>query len=201
MKIIRNSSEEEMIACFLMGEISSNRFGKALEKTIKKLKYDKKIIECPNLDNPIENRNRKHILSEFRDYDKNEGLFENFPKINKYVIGEFEASDLDKIRYINYDYWNEISSGTGNPLIASENILTGKTVFDVDNEPFFDGANLLRSGVKFKPCIFLTADYKTFVILEGHSRITCYALCPNAFNNTQAIVLECSENELKKWNS
>lgn len=201
MKIIKNSSEDEMIAYFLMGEISSNRFGNNLEKTIEKLKYDRKIVDYPNLDNPVENKKRKHILSEFRNYGKNDGLFENFPKINKYVIGEFEAKDLENIRYINYDYWNELSSGTGKPLVASQNIMNGKTVFDVDNTPFFAGANLLQNGVKFKPCIFLTADYNTFIVFEGHSRITCYAMCPNTFNNIQAIVLECSKNDLKKWNS
>lgn len=201
MKIIRNSNEDEMIACFLNGEISSNRFGNDLRKTIAKLKCDKRIIDCPNLDNPVENQKRKRILSEFRNYDKNDGLFENFPKVNKYVIVEFESKDLKNIKYINYDYWNELSNGTGSPLVASNNIMHGKIVFNVSNAPFFDGANLLKSGTKFKPCILLTADYNTFIVLEGHSRITCYALCPNFFNNVRAIVLECSKNELKNYNS
>lgn len=201
MKIIRNSNEDEMIACFLNGEFFSNRFGNALRKTIAKLKYDKRIIEYPNLDNPIENKKRKQILSEYRNYDKNDGLFENFPKVNKYVIVEFESKDLKNIKYINYDYWNELSNGTGNPLVASKNIMLGKTVFNVSNESFFDGANLLKNGAKFKPCIFLTADYNTFIVLEGHSRITCYAMCPDFFNKTRAIVLECYKNELKNWNS
>lgn len=201
MKIIKNSNEDEMIACFLNGEILSNRFGNNLRKTIAKLKYDQRIIDYPNLDNQVENQKRKHILSEFRNYDKNDGLFKNFPTINKYVIVEFESKDLKNIRYINYDYWNELSNGTGSPLVASKNIMLGKTVFNVSNESFFDGANLLKSGVKFRPCILLTADYNSFIVLEGHSRITCYAMCPNFFNGTQAIVLECSKNELKNWNS
>lgn len=201
MKIIRNSNEDEMIACFLNGEIFSNRFGNDLRKTIANLKYDQRIIEYPNLNNPIENKNRKQILREFRNYDKNDGLFENFPKANKYVIVEFESKDLKNIRYINYDYWNELSNGTGSPLVASKNIMQGKTVFNVSNTPFFDGVNLLKSGVKFKPCILLTGDYNTFIVLEGHSRITCYAMCPDFFNKTCAIVLECSKNELKNWNS
>lgn len=201
MKIIRSSNEDEMIACFLNGEIFSNRFGNDLRKTIAKLKYDNGIIEYPNLDNLIENKKRKQILSEFRNYNKNDGLFENFPKVNKYVIVEFESKDLEKIRYINYDYWNELSNGTGSPLVASKNIMQGKTVFNVSNTPFFDGVKLLKNGSKFKPCILLTADYNTFIVLEGHSRITCYAMCPNCFDNTHAIVLECSKNELGNWNT
>lgn len=111
------------------------------------------------------------------------------------------TKDLNNIRYINYDYWNELSNGTGSPLIASKNITQGKTVFNVSNASFFDGANLLKSGAKFKPCILLTADYNTFVVLEGHFRITCYAMCPKCFNGTRAIVIECSKNELNNWNS
>lgn len=201
MKIIRNSNENEMIACFLNGELFSNRFGNALRKTVAKLKYDLRIIECPNLDSPVENQKRKQILSKFRNYGKNDGLFENFPKVNKYVIVEFESKDLNNIRYINYDYWNEISDRTGSPLVASKNITQGKTVFNVSNAPFFDGVNLLKSGAQFKPCILLTADYDTFIVLEGHSRISCYAMCPKYFNGARAIVLECSKNELKNWNS
>lgn len=201
MKIIRHSNEDEMIACFLNGELFSSRFGDTLRKTVAKLKYDLRIIEHPNWKDSSENQERRHILSEFRNYGKNNDIFENFPKVNKYVIAEFESQDLKNIRYINYNYWNELSNGTGSPLVASKNITQGKIVFNVSNAPFFEGVKLLKSGSKFKPCILLTADYNTFVVLEGHSRITCYAMCPEYFNGTRAIVLECSKNELECWNS
>lgn len=201
MKIIRDSNEDEMIACFLNGEIFSSRFAKDLENTLAELKYDKKIIKTPNTKDPLENQKRKRVLSEFRNYDKDQGLFEGFPKVNAYKVVEFMSDDLKNIRYVNYDYWNELSDGTGSPVVASQNIRLGKTVFDVSNAPFLDGARLLENGAKFKPCILLTFDYKTFVILEGHSRITCYALYPKAFDNVRAIVLECNKEEIENWNA
>lgn len=201
MKIIRDSSEDEMIANFLNGEIFSSRFAKALNETLAELKYDKTIIKTPNVNDPLENQKRKRVLSEFRGYAKDDGLFENFPKVDKYKIVEFVSDDLKNIKYVNYSYWNELSSGTASPVVASQNIRLGKTAYDIPNTPFLDGAKLLENGAKFKPCIFLTFDYKTFIVLEWHSRITCYALYPKAFDNTRAIVLECNKEEIENWNA
>lgn len=49
--------------------------------------------------------------------------------------------------------------------------------------------------------ILLTHDYKSFVVLEGHSRITVYALNPQYFKNVKCFVLKCSKEDLDRWNN
>lgn len=35
--------------------------------------------------------------------------------------------------------------------------------------------------------------------MEGHQRMTAYALVPECFHNVEAVVGKCSEEELGKW--
>ena len=201
MKIIRQASEDEIILNFLLGELYSNRFGEKLMKALSKLNLKKSIIENPNLNNFEENLLRRRILQEFRGYEKNLGLFENFPNIKKYILCSFSRKDLKNISYINYSYWNELSNNISSPRIAAENIKNNKIVFGVSNQQYFDCAKQIEQGKKFIPMIFLTSDNKNFVILEGHLRITAYALVSDYFDNIECFVLQCSKSELKKWNS
>lgn len=201
MKIIRESTEEEMISNFLLGEICSNRFSKKLKKVLTDLNLNESIIKNPNLDIEKENLLRKKILKKFRGYGKNEGLFENFPNVQKYTLCSFSGSDFKNISYINYSYWNELSNNTSSPLVAAENIKNNKVVFNVSNKQYIDCAKEIEQGKTFVPMIFLTCDYKNFVILEGHLRMTAYALVPNYFNDIKCFVLKCSKQELEKWNS
>ncbi len=201
MKIIRESGEDEVVLNFLAGELESVRFNPELEKTLEGMNLTRAIINNADLDDDNENHLRKELLGKFRGYGKNIDLFENFPKIESYILCEFSREDFKNIYYINYSYWNELSNYTSSPLNAANNILNGKTIFNVSNEPFLEGARLLEKGKTFAPMIFLTCDNKKFIILEGHSRMTIYALKPKYFNKGKGFVLKCSKEDLDKWNS
>lgn len=201
MKILRASNEDEMVLSFLNGELNSERFKADLLNCLKILKTNMHIITNANLNNEKENQLRKQILAKYRGYGENSGLFENFPHVKKYSLCTFSHDDLKNIFYINYSYWNELSNHTSSPIEAAKNIKIGKTFFDVSNNQFIKGAQLLKSGITFEPMIFLTYDYSSFIILEGHSRITIYALQPENFKNINAFVLECPKNDILKWNS
>lgn len=200
MKIIRKSCEDEIILNFLIGELESDRFNFELRKTLSSLNLTSTIITNADLNDKKENNSRKEILGEFRGYGRNVDLFKNFPSIESYTLCEFSDHDLKNIYYINYSYWNELSDGTSSPIVAAKNILNNKVVFDISNKPFLNGVNLLEEGKTFIPLIFLTSDYKTFIVLEGHSRITIYALRPELFQNIKCFVLKCSKEDLEKWN-
>jgi len=201
MKFLRKSTEDEIVLNFLTGELASSRFSKDLLQTLHALNAKETIITNANLNNKEENLLRKEILGLFRGYNKNKDLFENFPNITEYSLCQFSENDLNNIFYINYSYWNELSNNTSSPLEATKNILKGKTIYNVSNEPFINGANLLDNGKVFLPMIFLTHDNKNFIVLEGHSRITIYALRTNKFNNINCFVLKCKKEELEKWNN
>ena len=201
MKVVKESNENEVVLNFLIGELQSTRFNIKLKKTLKDLKTTEQIITKANLNSQKENDLRKEILGKFRGYNKNLGLFENFPYIQSYNLCEFSSEDLKNIYYMNYSYWNELSNNTHSPIEAAKNIEHNIEVYNVSNQPFIDGKNILEKNKTFLPMILLTHDYKSFVVLEGHSRITIYALYQQFFKNVKCFVLKCSKEELDKWNN
>lgn len=200
MRVIKQSDINEIVLAFLQGEIESKRFSAELTDALTKLNLDESLILKPDLNNEIENELRAKVLGEFRGYGKNEDLFENFPVVEECVLMEANFEDLNNIRYMNYSYWNELSNNTSNCLVAAKNIVNGKIVYDVSNQPFLSGVEFLKAGNKFKPLILFTADYQTYVVLEGHSRLTVYGLAPEHFKNVECYVIKCSKEDLKKWN-
>lgn len=199
MVIVRKSSENEMILEFLKAESTSVRFCEQLAESMERLGVTQALIDEANLKNEEENEKRKKLLGDFRGYGENRELFDRFPEITEWNLCKFSRKDLEHIRYIDYSYWNELSKGTGKPLSAAETIRQGTEIFGVSNEGFLRAAEYIKSGGGFPRLFFLTSDYENFVIVEGHQRMTAYALVPEYFLNVEVIVGKCSEEQLKKW--
>ena len=130
----------------------------------------------------------------FRGYPDTE-LFERFPKEIVWKFVEFEEGDIDKIYYINYDYWNELSNNTSKPLEAARNIRKG---LEISNQPFLKGEQLLNQKT-FPPIIIITCNEQKYLIIEGHSRMTIYGLNPSKFINTYGFVGVCSKKEMQYY--
>lgn len=199
MNILRASSEEEMIAEFLKAEYRSERFSEQIKEIMNALSFNESIILSANLNNAAENAERKKLLGEFRGYGLNRELFERFPAEINWSLCNFVSGDLNKIRYIDYSYWNELSRGTHSPLKAAQTILSGIEIYEQSNAGFVKAAEFIKSGGKFPKTILLTSDFEHFVIVEGHLRITAFALAPECFNNVECFVGECRGDDLKKW--
>ena len=200
MKILRESSENEMILEFLKAESTSERFSEKLEKAMVDLGFDEEIITKADLQSELQNVQRKKLLGVFRGYGEGRELFERFPtRFTEWNLCSFSASDFEKIRYIDYSYWNELSVGTRKPLAAAETIRRGVRIFEVSNEGFLRAAEYIKDGGTFPKPFFITADYETFVIVEGHLRMTAYALLPKYFDKVEVIVGKCDRDELNLW--
>ena len=200
MKILRESSENEMILEFLKAESTSERFSEKLEKAMVDLGFDEEIITKADLQSELQNVQRKKLLGVFRGYGEGRELFERFPtRFTEWNLCSFSASDFEKIRYIDYSYWNELSVGTRKPLAAAETIRRGVRIFEVSNEGFLRAAEYIKGGGTFPKPFFITADYETFVIVEGHLRMTAYALLPKYFDKVEVIVGKCDRDELNLW--
>ncbi|MBD5139017.1 MAG: hypothetical protein HDT24_06895 [Ruminococcus sp.] len=199
MNVLRTSSEDEMISEFLKAEYRSERFSEQIKKVMERLLLDDSIILFADLNNINENAARKRLLGEFRGYGLNRDLFENFPKEIQWSVCSFAGGDLNSIRYIDYSYWNELSQGTGSPLTAAQTILNGIEIYDQSNDGFVKAAEFIKGGGKFPRPILLTSDSEHFVIVEGHLRITAFALVPEKFNNIECFVGKCSGDDLGKW--
>ncbi len=199
MNILRASSEEEMISEFLKAEYRSERFSEQIKEAMKELLLDGSIILSADLNNTNENIARKKLLGEFRGYGLNSELFEDFPNEIQWSLCNFVSGDLSNIRYIDYSYWNELSKGTHSPLTAAQTILEGTEIYGQSNEGFLKAAEFIKSGGKFFRPILLTSDSEHFVIVEGHLRMTAFALVPEHFNNIECLVGKCSYDDLNKW--
>ena len=191
MKFIRKSDENEMILSFLKGELSSERFK---EKLLKIISTNTSLITNSDIINKAENNLRYQILQKYRGYPNKE-LFFNFPKIKSWDFVELGSSDLDKIFYINYDYWNELSNNTSKPKEAAKIIREGKEIFGVSNEPYIKG--LEKNN--FPPVILITCNKEKYLIIEGHSRMTIYGLDPKKINKTYAFIGYCSVEDMAKY--
>ena len=200
MKIIRKSSEDEMLLEYLKSEINSNRFSERLKKTLTELSISKDIILNGNLESEIENKQRKLIMEKFRGYPT-EDIFERFPKEFNWFYVEFEEGDIDKIFYLNWEYWNEISNGTSKPTEAAKNIYDGVEIYNVSNEPYYTGLKYLESNNKFNPIVAITCNGKKFVLIEGHSRMTVYGMKPQLFIGTFGYVGYCSKEDMEFYDS
>ena len=66
-------------------------------------------------------------------------------------------------------------------------------------DAFFALADKLRSGLAVPPVILVSADGgRTRVVLEGHTRITAYALAPEAIPDEVEVILGDSP-EIARW--
>lgn len=200
MKILRKSSEDEMILEFLKAESASERFSERLKDAMEKLGFEDGLITEADLECELQNVQRKKLLGVFRGYGEDRELFERFPtRLAEWSLCSFSVVDLENIRYIDYSYWNELSAGTRKPLAAAEIIRKGIRIFDVGNDGFLRAAEYIKDGGTFPKLFFVTADYETFVIVEGHLRMTAYAFAPEYFDEIEVIVGKCDKDELSLW--
>lgn len=199
MNILRTSSEDEMIAEFLKTEYRSERFSEHIKKIMNELSLTENIILSANLNRTVENTARKKLLGAFRGYGQNRELFENFPDEIQWNLCNFVRADFDKIRYIDYCYWNELSKGTHSPLMAAQTIRDGIEIYHLCNAGFLKAAEFIKNGGKFPRIILLTSDFEHFIIVEGHFRITAFALVPEYFQDIICFVGKCRNDALEKW--
>jgi hypothetical protein len=181
VRVVAPSSEDEMIATFLRAEIDSDRFGSVLAAALRREGADARVLTSPALDNDDENTLRRQLLEETRAYVRREGLFGGFPPDVRWQRVALTRDELAAVRYIEYDYWVELSGGTRRPRDAAERIRAGIQIFRVPNDGFFDAAAALDAGAQWPELIVVSAAAEGGdVVLEGHARLTAFALAPDA---------------------
>jgi hypothetical protein len=79
VRVLGRSSEDEMVACFLSGELSSRRFGKHLRSGLAAAGQAEQLLTHPDLSDAGANIARRVLLAATRGYGENRDLFENFP--------------------------------------------------------------------------------------------------------------------------
>jgi hypothetical protein len=200
MEILDKSSENEMIAIFLFEEIKSKRWVNKIDEIIKKENIDRSIIFNPNLNNNDENRLRKLVLKKFRGYNNKE-IFKNFPKKIDWNWAILNKNDILKIKYITYDYWEELTNGTRYAKDSVKNIKNNIEIFGVSNNNFIKLSEYIKNGNKIDPLIILSPMEKkdNMIVLEGHARLTAINLVIEYITQIKILIGFVEEDILNKW--
>ena len=179
MRYLGPVSEQQIVAHFLKSEIASERFGTEILALLDAAGRTRKIIDEPDLGNEEENTFRVKLLSDFRGYRERRGMFENFPADVSWQRYGLSRSEVARIKYIDYSYWNELSGSSRLAADAAKNIKAGLTVFGRSSERFVRYAETLKSGATFPELIVAGAGPESeLVVLDGHLRLTAYFLAP-----------------------
>ncbi|MGO9582312.1 MAG: hypothetical protein ACLP36_05840 [Acidimicrobiales bacterium] len=136
-----------------------------------------RLLREADLTDENENRARRDLLGATRGYGQNRDVFdEDFPATVRWIRAELNQVELARVRYIDYSYWNELSGGSRLPIDAARRIRDGVRVFGVSNRRFVDAARAVAQGERFPPLILVGPRRDDLVCLEGHLRLTGYAL-------------------------
>ena len=179
MRLLSAITEDEMVSVFLKTEINSVRFERQIVDLLHQGEQDRSVVDTPDLSNTQENAYRMRLLAEFRGYRRNAGLFIGFPDRVEWYRAALTPEELMQVRYIDYSYWNVLSGGTRLPTAAAQTIRAGKAIYGQSTQGFLELAKELCRGAQF-PELILTAISPSapLVVMEGHVRLTTYALAP-----------------------
>jgi hypothetical protein len=133
-----------------------------------------------------------------RAYDRREELFLDFPRRVSWSRAALGPAEVLEILYIDWDWWLRVSGGSRRPRDAARRIRAGEVagVSAEEHEPI---AAALRTHVTPTELIAVTTPAKSrLVLVEGHVRLTAYALFPEYLPEELEIVLGVSA-EMARW--
>lgn len=198
MRVVRAASEAEVLGAFLRGELDSPRWGKRLLELLAEDDVDESILRTPRLDDADECAYREALLDRHRAWLRREGLFKGFPERVEWSRVALVPDEVLAIRYINWDWWLRISDSTRRPVEAAARIRRGDVpgITAQEHEPI---AARLRTA---EPPVELVAvalpGGSRLVAVEGHVRLTAYALYPQYLPAELEIFLGTAE-DMDRW--
>jgi hypothetical protein len=194
MRIVRTASEAEVVAAFLRGELDSPRWRDGLLALLREDGVDSSVVTKPRVDDEWEAGYRERLLDRHRAWLRREGLFNGFPAQVDWSRVALSPDEVLAIDYINWDWWLELTRGTRRPVDAAVRIRRGEIagVTVAEHEPI--GA---RPG---SPELIAVAppDRSRLVLVEGHVRLTAYALFPERLPEELELFLGTAE-DVERW--
>jgi len=197
MHVLRPASEAEMIAAFLRAEIDSSRFGPEIRALLAKDGSGEAVVTEPRLDDAAANAYRAKLLDRYRAWLRREGLFDGFPDDVAWFRAELAPAEVLDVLYIDWNWWLTLSGGTRSPRDAAERIRAGKVpgASIEGDEPI---AARLRTGGEHELIVVTPPGHTRFVLVEGHVRLTAYALFPQYLPDRLEVLLGVSAR-IAEW--
>jgi len=147
-------------------------------------------VERPDRARTDENTYRRHLLGVYRGYQRNADVFTAMPATVRWYRGMITPAELAQVRYLNDDDWIELSGGSRRAADAAARIRHGIEACEVDNGGFWYLADALAAGAVFPELILVGVDEQgPLVVLEGHARLTAYALRPECLPPTLPVLV------------
>lgn len=198
MRILGPVTEDEVVACFLRAELTSERYGQKLRTMLARDRMAIDVLARPDLGDSEANRYRRSLLDEHRAFERREGLFADFPERVDWHRAALEPAEVLEIRYINWDWWLTLSGGSRSPVEAAKRIRRGE-IEDVRAEEHAELARALRSPAPPPELIAVTKrEGMPLVLLEGHVRLTAFALFPEFLPDELELYLGVAE-DMDAW--
>jgi hypothetical protein len=193
MRLLQPIAEAEVVATFLRAELDSDRYSDKLRALLVRDRRDESVLRTPNLGSPADNRYRSELLDEHRGYERRVGLFHGFPRRVDWHRAALTPEEVLDILYINWDWWLRISGGSRRPLDAARRIRDGEMpgVTAEEHEP-------IATAAQPELVAATTPALSPLVLVEGHVRLTAYALFPECLPRELEILLGISD-EMAGW--
>jgi hypothetical protein len=170
----RPATESEVVLAFLRGELDSDRFGNDVRRALIDV-GGPELVESPDLDSAEDNRARARALAAARGWPNTE-LFEGFPEKVDWYHGVLAPDVLERVRFIDYSYWNRLSGGSRWPRDVLPTLQAGKLpgwLTKLGTSWCFEFAAQLATAQAVDDLIVMaTPDLSELVLLEGHARLT-----------------------------
>ena len=157
MRLLESVDKSHVIECFLRGELRSPRFRDQILAAAEACGADEDKLLAPAAGDL-----RKRVLDRFR----GDHLGRLFDDPIAWYRALLDADEVLAIRYIDWDFWLELSGGTRSPVEAARRIRADGRHWD---EPRGDAPPLIV--VRRDPATPLT-------VVEGHVRLTGFAVHP-----------------------
>jgi hypothetical protein len=171
MKILKKSTQKEMIHAWLLAEVNSTRFSDNLDRALGRTGHSAKVISNADLSSAKDNKARREILRSYR------GNFWNGLKGRKWQLVELTLSDIRSIKYTNDSGWIKLSQGTRLAGDAADFI--NSVTDDPENlyGRFRELSADIISGFSPPPIILIHHENGDYIeVLEGHLRTTSYVM-------------------------
>ena len=177
MRQLRPSSEAEMVALFLRTELPAARSRDDLRALLERARLPERVVTDPDIGDDAGNQARLRLLTQHRGYGTRTELFDGFPDDVRWQWMAITPAELARVRFIDYDYWVELSGGSRLAVDAAPRIRAGVAPFGVPSDWALGMAQAVADGARFPPLILVTTGPAGgVVVLEGHARLTAFML-------------------------
>jgi hypothetical protein len=168
MRVVAAATEDDMVAAFLRAELGSPRFGPEVLAALAHEGLDRSALEQPDTGDQAANAARRRVLAAYRGYPDRE-VFTDLPPDTAWQWVTLTPKELLGVRYIDWDYWLEVTAGTRRPVDAIPRIGHSPNCQQLAAE--------ITAG-RLPPELILVGrpGGRDLVVLEGHVRLTALVM-------------------------